>query len=100
MSGHSLWIASHADLLLYGSADFLDVISAVVIRWTTESSIRLMNVQIRQSRSVHMGSLRLAKSDGTLGEPHKCRTDVWYLLTTDRNVNTRGLKENYAWPKP
>ena len=41
-----------------------------------------------------MGALRLAKSDGTLAEPDKCRTDAWYLLTTDRNVDTRGLTEN------
>ena len=37
MSGHSRWIASHVDLLLNGSADFPDIVSAVVIRWTTES---------------------------------------------------------------
>ena len=41
-----------------------------------------------------MVALRLVKSDGTLAEPDKCRTDAWYLLTTDRNVVTRGLMEN------
>ena len=29
-----------------------------------------------------------------LAEPDKCRTDAWYLLTTERNVDTRGLTEN------
>ena len=94
MSGRSLWIASHADLLLNGSADFADVMPAVVIRWTTESSIRFMDMHIWQRWSVHVGALRLAKSYGRLVELDKCRTDAWYLLTTDRNIYTRGLVEN------
>ena len=37
------------------------------------------------------------KSDGTLAEPDKCWTDASYLLSTDRNVDTRGLMENSPW---
>ena len=44
--------------------------------------------------STHTGALRLAKSDGMLAEPARCRTVAWYRLTADKNVDTRGLTEN------
>ena len=41
-----------------------------------------------------MGAFLLAKSDGALTRPDKWLILSWYLLTTDKNVVTRGLAEN------
>jgi hypothetical protein len=53
-----------------------------------------MKEHIWHRGSQHVGALRLAKSDGILAEPAKWRTDIWYLLTMDKNDVIRGLAEN------
>ena len=47
-----------------GSVAFPNVTSWADKRWTTESSVCLMNVKIWQCWSLHVGTLRLPKSDG------------------------------------
>ena len=72
--------------------------SFTVICRTGASSRRDTNEQTWQDGSVQTGAFLLAKSDGRLADPARCRTVRQYRLMVVKNVVTRGLAENSPRP--
>ena len=75
-SGHSDWTSDQAALLVNGSFVLPEITSSADMRSTVDSSSRFTKAQILQVGSVHVGALQLAKSEGTLADPARCRTDA------------------------
>ena len=103
-SGHSACVVNHAVRLVKGRCLVPLPMARVDVCLTTESWVSFVNAQTWQASSSHGAALRLEKSEGSIAEPDTCRTEAWYRLTVERNVDKRGFAENsprqsfsYAW---